>query len=123
MDEPEATLDKLFSPASPRSRPPTPPLESPTRVRFADVELGLGESSSSSRVVTPKNRSPPPPALVGELPLAWDAALDTFEQLDRCVYERKDLGLSREQDEMMVCDCVYDPGEFVVGCIGCPKSW
>ena len=48
------------------------------------------------------------PALVEHLPLAWEDAHETFDELERCVYERKDLGLSREQDEMMVCDCVFD---------------
>lgn len=54
---------------------------------------------------------PPPPKLIDDLPLAWDAAHETFETLDRCVYETKRLGLSREQDEMMVCDCVWDKGQ------------
>lgn len=107
MEQDDDPLEHLFSPASPHTRPSTPPLP-----RSASPHVRFDEpSSSSSRAITPKNRSPPPPALVGDLPLAWDDALDTFEQLERCVYERKDMGLSREQDEMMVCDCVYDPGE------------
>ena len=40
---------------------------------------------------------------------------ETFETLEKCVYERKDLGLSREQDEMMICDCVYDRGKSCQG--------
>ena len=53
---------------------------------------------------------PPPvvPILIDHLPTAWDEAHETFEGMEKCVYERKNLGLSREQDEMMVCDCVYD---------------
>jgi histone-lysine N-methyltransferase SETD2 len=115
----------LFSPNSPkaegssrsRSRSPTPPRRSP-RVKFEDeVEVygysQLGEPSrrkatSGSGANTPTTIGP---TLVPELPLAWDDALQSFEALDKCVYERKDMGLSREQDEMMVCDCVYDPGE------------
>lgn len=65
---------------------------------------GAGRKKAS---VTP----PPPPKLIDDLPLAWDAAHETFETLERCVYETKRLGLSREQDEMMVCDCVWDRGQ------------
>ena len=72
-----------------------------------DTETKRGESSRSTK---------PSPAHLGPtripaLPLAWDEALASFETLETCVYERKDLGASREQDEMMVCDCTYDRGE------------
>jgi histone-lysine N-methyltransferase SETD2 len=51
------------------------------------------------------------PMMVDDLPVAWDEAHATFTALDKCVYETKGLGLSREQDDMMVCDCVYDKRE------------
>ncbi|WOO81021.1 Histone-lysine N-methyltransferase, H3 lysine-36 specific [Vanrija pseudolonga] len=98
-------------------RKPLPPLELDD-----EEDHKPGESSrqaSSSAVSTPggggrggrrrERTPPPPPRLIDDLPDAWDDAHATFEDLERCVYERKDLGLSREQDEMMVCDCVYDP--------------
>ncbi|WWC64819.1 uncharacterized protein I303_107433 [Kwoniella dejecticola CBS 10117] len=51
------------------------------------------------------------PILIDDLPLAWDEAYETYQNLDKCHYETKNLGLSREQDEMMVCDCVYDKSD------------
>lgn len=55
------------------------------------------------------------PPLIADLPNAWDEAHESFEVLERCVYESKKMGASRETDEMMVCDCVYDKREFWVG--------
>ncbi|OCF43734.1 histone-lysine N-methyltransferase, H3 lysine-36 specific [Kwoniella heveanensis CBS 569] len=52
--------------------------------------------------------APAGPQLIDELPEAWDEAHETFEALEKCHYEVKSLGLSKEQDEMMVCDCVWD---------------
>jgi histone-lysine N-methyltransferase SETD2 len=100
---PKATLDSLFSPGSPRRTPPSVSFDLPS----PEPETA-GPSRASS--AGPKKG----PALIPELPLAWDEALASFDSLERCVYERKDLGLSREQDDMMVCDCSYDPGECAV---------
>ncbi|ORX40448.1 hypothetical protein BD324DRAFT_658455 [Kockovaella imperatae] len=78
------------------------------------MELFSADSPKVEPVVDLPPRSPTPakeapgPMLVNHLPVAWEEAHETFVELERCVYERKDLGLSREQDEMMVCDCVYD---------------
>ncbi|TXT15823.1 hypothetical protein VHUM_00326 [Vanrija humicola] len=134
---PTPPLPGTSRPASPakRERSASPPkfrwgTDSPEPERKAlAFDLGAdddddkpGESSrqaSSSAVSTPgggrgrrrERTPPPPPRLIDDLPDAWDAAHATFENLERCVYERKDLGLSREQDEMMVCDCVYDPDD------------
>ncbi len=60
-----------------------------------------------------RKTNPPPvvPVLISHLPTAWEEAHEGFDELEKCVYERKDLGLSREQDEMMVCDCVFDRRE------------
>ncbi|ORY31608.1 hypothetical protein BCR39DRAFT_86195 [Naematelia encephala] len=87
---------QLFSPNSPKrspslaleSKPSPPPLS----------------RASSSKPIVPRRG----PTLIDDLPIAWDEAHETFESLEKCVYEFKGLGLSREQDEMMVCDCVYD---------------
>ncbi|BEJ11877.1 hypothetical protein CspHIS471_0203370 [Cutaneotrichosporon sp. HIS471] len=102
---PPATLDTLFSPASPR---PSVKFDLPS------PDLGSGGSHSSSP--GPSRRNKDSPALVPQLPLAWDEALASFDSLARCVYERKDLGLSREQDDMMVCDCSYDPDDPFSAC-------
>lgn len=56
---------------------------------------------------------PVKPVFIDDLPTATTEALETFESLERCLYEFKNLGMSMEQDEMMVCDCVYDRGEHI----------
>lgn len=83
----------------------------------------LSRSTSSTRsdkVETPrkggngkikKEKEPFNPPTIGDLPNAWDEAHESFEVLERCVYESKKMGASREQDEMMVCDCVFDKRE------------
>lgn len=100
----EVDTTDLFSASSPppalpastsRSRTPSPP------------PLKAGNGKKGKKEISP----PPPPILIDNLPLAWEAAHETFETLEKCVYERKDLGLSKESDEMMVCDCVYDKRE------------
>jgi hypothetical protein len=48
------------------------------------------------------------PPLIADLPTAWDEAHESFAVLEKCVYESKRMGASKEQDEMMVCDCVYN---------------
>ncbi|WVQ75628.1 hypothetical protein IAR50_005257 [Cryptococcus sp. DSM 104548] len=58
------------------------------------------------------------PVLIDDLPSAWDEAHETFSTLEKCVYERKDIGLSKENNEMMVCDCVWskhDPDAVLCG--------
>ena len=106
----KATVDDLFSPGSPKtspqpsSRPRTPSL-SPKR---EDVKPANG-SASGSRAGSSQRAMP---SLIPNLPTAWDEAHETFTTLEKCVYERKELGLSREQDDMMVCDCVFDKREL-----------
>ncbi|WVQ94922.1 hypothetical protein IAU59_002008 [Kwoniella sp. CBS 9459] len=64
-----------------------------------------GKRGRKSAKPTP---TPTGPQLIDDLPEAWDEAHETFEALEKCHYELKSLGLSKEQDEMMVCDCVWD---------------
>jgi hypothetical protein len=104
--------DTLFSASSPppahiasssRSR-------SPSRSRSRSPSTALSATKRSNGVK--KEKSPPSgPILIPDLPIAWDEAHETFETLEKCVYERKDLGLSRESDEMMVCDCSFNKRE------------
>lgn len=83
------------------------------------------ESSSSSSSPRPgkrtriKKESPPPvqPTLITNLPNADEAAKETYIDLERCLYESKALGLSKQTEEMMVCDCVHEKGECVSGTV------
>lgn len=104
-------VKELFSTNSPLRRPPTPPLplEASTSRSPSPAKPTISRSLSKKKIKTP----PPPPQLIDDLPAAWDAAHETFDTLERCVYERKDLGQSHEQDEMMVCDCVFDKREII----------
>ncbi|CAK9780083.1 hypothetical protein CC85DRAFT_283658 [Cutaneotrichosporon oleaginosum] len=114
--DPSATLDALFSPQSPRRSPPCVKFDlgSPEPEPEAEAEpesSGIVSRASSAGPSRRKKEAPPPPTLIPDLPLAWDDALASFDSLERCVYERKDLGLSREQDDMMVCDCTFNPND------------
>lgn len=95
------------------SRPPTPPRGSGPSSRSQSAGLGPRDEDTprraGGRVKKEKEAFAPP--LIDQLPQAWDEAHETFEVLERCVYETKKLGLSREQDEMMVCDCIFDRSE------------
>jgi hypothetical protein len=69
-----------------------------------------------------KEKEPFNPPTIGDLPNAWDEAHETFEVLERCVYESKKMGASREQDEMMVCDCVFDKRESAISAGRCKRD-
>ncbi|WWD19848.1 hypothetical protein CI109_104315 [Kwoniella shandongensis] len=95
-----------------------PTAQATTQAEDQDIKKPM--TTSRSRSVSPpstpigledlKSRitSSAGPTLIDDLPTAWDEAHETFETLEKCVYERKDMGLSKENDEMMVCDCVWD---------------
>jgi hypothetical protein len=51
------------------------------------------------------------PQLIPGLPIATDAALATFTQLQDNHYQYQTLGRSREAEEGMMCDCHYVHGE------------
>jgi hypothetical protein len=81
---------------------------------FASTSTSTSASASTSTPRPRKKKAAPlpvVPVMIDNLPIADVAAHETFETLEKCVYERKNLGVSKEQDEMMVCDCVYDRGE------------
>lgn len=95
----------LFSGSTP---PPALPASS-SRSRSPSPDY---PPSSSNGKKTKKDSSPKAgPILIDNLPIAWDEAHETFETLEKCVYERKDLGTSKESEDMMVCDCTYDKRE------------
>jgi len=101
----------VFSPGSPipqedLSFPPKSEFElEPTPAKPAMDDEDIPKPKTGRRKTAPL---PVKPVLIDHLPTARAEAHETFDELERCVYERKDLGLSREQDEMMVCDCVFD---------------
>lgn len=37
-------------------------------------------------------------------------ALKTFIRLEQNTYQNKSLGLSKQQEDSMICDCSYRPG-------------
>ena len=98
----------LFSNDSPLREEPELLERSPSSAKVVMEAVDLPKPKTGRR-----KTAPPPvvPVLIDHLPAAWDEAHGTFDVLERCVYERKDLGLSKEQDEMMVCDCVFDRRE------------
>lgn len=113
-EEDKPDTKDLFSASSP---PPPPSLHASTsrsgsRTRSPTPD---GKASSGRKAKNESAASPAPgPILIDDLPTAWDEAHETFETLEKCVYERKDLGASREADEMMVCDCTFDRRESIV---------
>jgi hypothetical protein len=112
-------LADLFTAASPKRSPSSYRPPSPPSPRSPSPEP---KSKPRGRRKGGKDQSPPPPpTLIDDLPTAWDEAHRTFESMERCVYERKDMGLSREMDEMMVCDCVYDRREWSLPLL-CPAN-
>jgi hypothetical protein len=105
-----APIQSLFGSDSPtrtkQELPPTPP-RSPSPSPGPSRPTLNGRQSSRKKAAAMEHK----PMMVDDLPVAWDEAHATFTALDKCVYETKGLGLSREQDDMMVCDCVYDKRE------------
>ena len=96
-DSPPPLKTELYQPPSrsPSPGPSRPPLNS------------RSSTSARKKAAAVEHK----PILIDDLPTAWDEAHRSFVALDKCVYDTKGLGLSREQDEMMVCDCVYDKRE------------
>ena len=57
-----------------------------------------------------------PVQLIGDLPVARQEALASFNEIIENNYQYKTLGRSREALESMTCDCVYEPGQFFFIC-------
>jgi hypothetical protein len=47
---------------------------------------------------------------IHHLPRAEEQAIQEFEVLEQNTFQFKSLGRSGQQEDMMVCDCVFDPG-------------
>ncbi|KAJ7456920.1 hypothetical protein FB451DRAFT_1341958 [Mycena latifolia] len=60
---------------------------------------------------TTKKKSSPSAQLIGDLPVARDEALDTFNEIPENNYQNKGIGRSREATEDMRCECTFEQGE------------
>lgn len=49
--------------------------------------------------------------LISHLPRVEEDALTTFDVLSENTFEKKTLGRSNQQEDMMICDCVFNPSE------------
>lgn len=59
------------------------------------------------------NQVPINPIMIGDLPIAKEAALATFEVLPTSTYQNSSLGKSHGNDEGTACDCHFIPGSFL----------
>ncbi|GLB44230.1 putative class V-like SAM-binding methyltransferase superfamily, Histone-lysine methyltransferase family. SET2 subfamily protein [Lyophyllum shimeji] len=76
---------------------------------------GTTSMSSTPPPATPttgnsKKAQSPAVQLIGDLPVAREAAMATFNEILENNYQYKSLGRSREPLESMTCDCTFDPG-------------
>ena len=113
-------LDLLFGTNSPpraKNELPLTPPRSPSTSPGPSRPPMHGRNASKKKAAAMEHK----PMMVDDLPVAWDEAHATFTALDKCVYETKGLGLSREQDDMMVCDCVYEKRESCKAVHGWPS--
>jgi hypothetical protein len=100
-----------------RAHSPLPALkEEPVKAETVKAEPALVKAEAGSGAATPARSGP---QLIGDLPLATDAALATFELLADNHYQYQTLGRSREAMEGMACDCTYAPG----ACPTCPRTY
>lgn len=55
------------------------------------------------------------PILIGDLPIAENEALATFERLPGNVYQNATIGKAHGNDEGTACDCHFVPGTCLGG--------
>ncbi|KAG6879645.1 hypothetical protein C0992_000280 [Termitomyces sp. T32_za158] len=107
-----------------REDEPSPSLSPTLNDEFSPQKFKLSPSSTpppSTTNETASMSSTPPPSniptskksqivaqLIGDLPIAREAALATFNEIEANSYQYKTLGRSREALESMTCDCVFD---------------
>jgi hypothetical protein len=105
----------------------TPPPQTPLTPSVSSTSVVAGPSGTS----TPSSSTPgpslsskeskkalkgllnAPPQIIDHLPVAREAALATFKQIDENWYQYGTLGRSRELGESMSCDCHYAPGKSI----------
>lgn len=101
----------------------SPPLDVPSNTRLSptptpppqSVQDDQSTNGTTSKASTPplkqqKKSAPTPPQLVGDLPVARQGALESFNEIPDNNYQYKTLGRSRELLESMTCDCTYEHG-------------
>lgn len=117
----------IFSPSSPRpARSPDDDkagmyelsnenaIASSSRTPFSDDD---DRGSSSPAAMSRRSRKAKgkeldgPTQLIDHLPRVEDEALATFDVLPENTFEKKHLGRSNQQEDMMICDCVFNPSE------------
>jgi histone-lysine N-methyltransferase SETD2 len=86
---------------------PTPPPQS--------AHDDLSTNGTTSKASTPSFKPPKKPVvvapqLIGDLPVAREDALRSFNEIPDNNYQYKTLGRSRELLESMTCDCTYEHG-------------
>lgn len=92
-----------------------PSVSGALQVGLADLKVDRSPAASPlpstpSGPATPSVRPKSGPQLIGELPLAREAAMRTFVELPANAYQYGTLGRSREAMEGMICDCEFSPG-------------
>lgn len=91
------------------------------------VSTDVKPSPSVSPKDTPRTSTTPPAApkskarpaaleaqLIGHLPRAEEAAMQTFTEIPGNHYQYSTLGRSREAGESMTCDCQYEHGQYLL---------
>ena len=91
---------------------PAPTLEGKPSRNGSPSKKPSRQSSSATPGPTSKasGKAKAGPQLIGHLPRAEKAAMETFTELRGNHYQYSTLGRSREALESMTCDCVFVPG-------------
>jgi hypothetical protein len=127
-----STSSGLVKDANPLTAPSTPIRQSDdlySSLQTLPPDLSMPANKSSPPTATPPTSGTPskgkPPKrkkeadigvtqFIHDLPRAEEQALKEFELLPENTFQHKGLGRSNQQVEMMVCDCVFDPGEWEI---------
>ncbi|KXN83993.1 Histone-lysine N-methyltransferase, H3 lysine-36 specific [Leucoagaricus sp. SymC.cos] len=86
---------------------PTPP---PQSAHDDTSTNGTTSKASTPPLKQPKKPAASAPQLIGDLPVARQEALKSFDEIPDNNYQYKTLGRSRELLESMTCDCTYEHG-------------
>ncbi|KAG6909160.1 hypothetical protein DXG01_001787 [Tephrocybe rancida] len=102
------TVNDEFSPQKFKLSPsPTPP---PSTTN-GTASMSSTPPPAANPITTSKKAQASAVQLIGDLPIAREAALATFNEIEANNYQYKSLGRSREALESMTCDCTF--GEAV----------
>lgn len=102
--------DNDMSPQKSKLSPsPTPPPSTTTGT--PSMASTPPPTPSAAPAVNSKSAKGSSVQLIGDLPIARDEALATFNEILENNYQYKTLGRSREAFESMTCDCTYEHGQ------------